>query len=985
MPWGKMQRKAGLGQRLLLAFLVIAGLPAITGVFGWLELRDVSRSQSQVITETIPAIAQVRGFAEETSRIVSVAPELAAVSDEASRSERAAFLLEQVNALAGRLERAQQSGVSAPADLGTSLADMRAAIIRLDRMVRERITARVAQARLLDQGLRATTEVLDISDTLVANAEMAISAVVSNLYELSDNTSDQEPRFDTLDRLIEVDLFQLGQMHQLRAHAAEIGLLLNRIASANSHTELLELRRDLIRRVDIVSRRIGSVRDPVRAKRAQDLLQSILPERANSARTADLFAVTTRIIDLGAQITQSQRAVRLVTNRLESQAAVMADEIQARAVRSGEAGMATILHTQLLYAWGPIAALLLSLGVLWFYVRGSITRRLDALSAAILRLANGALDANAPAEGRDEIAEMGRAVEVFRQQALSNSALEAERRQNLEELAQHRNELQRLVDEQTEQLRGEVAAHAQARALAETADRAKSEFLAMMSHEIKTPMNGVLGMLRALSHDQMPPRQQEFLRAALGSGEGLMSILNDILEYSRGDSTQPMAQTLVFSPETLVRDTVLLMQPSAHEKGLTLVLDLPCGPTEQPLPAALRGDMGKLRQILFNLLSNALKFTEMGKVTVRVTATSAPQDPHQGLIFSIHDTGRGIAPEALDRIFEVFEQEDRLTARQYGGTGLGLAVCRRFAALMGAELTVASTPGVGSEFILRANFDWADQTALQLQNKTSPKLDPLCVLVVEDHPVNQMVILTFLETMGHRAVLASSGEAALIRLGEQRFDLVLMDVNLPGISGIETTRRLRARADTAQAFLPVIGVSAHLHPDEATAARNAGMTSFFAKPLTPERLATAMLQAIAPDGSTITENLPYSTRMGVPQIGLLADTLADLGPDRTLSLAQLFSDRLASEIMALQTAIDRRDSRHVSRLSHQLRGAAGNFDLPDMIAHLARLERAAQADDAAAQARALKDLHPMVAAVLERLQGEIAQIKDQLSASQAAQ
>ena len=212
-----------------------------------------------------------------------------------------------------------------------------------------------------------------------------------------------------------------------------------------------------------------------------------------------------------------------------------------------------------------------------------------------------------------------------------------------------------------------------------------------------------------------------------------------------------------------------------------------------------------------------------------------------------------------------------------------------------------------------------------------------------------------------------------------------MDVNLPGISGIETTRRLRAHADPALAFLPVIGVSAHLHPDEATAARNAGMTSFLAKPLTPERLATAMLQAIAPEGCTITQNPPDPRRRGLAQIGLLAQTLADLGPESTLSLAQLFSDRLASEITALQTAIERRDSRRVSRLSHQLRGAAGNFDLPDMIAHLTRLERAAQADDVPAQARALKDLHPIIAAALERLQGETAQIKDQLSARQAAQ
>jgi two-component system sensor histidine kinase TorS len=406
--------------------------------------------------------------------------------------------------------------------------------------------------------------------------------------------------------------------------------------------------------------------------------------------------------------------------------------------------------------------------------------------------------------------------------------------------------LQDLVTEQTRKLRGEVEAHSDARRKAESADRAKSEFLAMMSHEIRTPMNGVLGMLRSLSHDRLSSRQQSYVTAALVSAEGLLAILNDILDYSKIEMGAVSRDDVSFSLRCLTRDIMLLLQPGAEEKGVALRLDL-----SDDLPEILRGDVGKLRHVLFNLLSNALKFTTHGEVRLKVRSIGSTGDDHR-LAFEVVDTGKGIAEEAKARIFEAFEQEDARTARRFGGTGLGLAICRRFSEIMGADLTVDSTVGVGSTFTLTVTFqtgsadDFDDCGPDQVQGLVaSPQLS---VLVVEDHEINRMVIESFVERLGHHIRSVESAEQALSLMRQQAFDVVLMDVNLPGISGAEATRAIRALPDPGQASVPIIGISAHVRDRQVAAHIEAGMNDFVPKPVSPKRLAAALSQLQVREG-----------------------------------------------------------------------------------------------------------------------------------------
>jgi PAS domain S-box-containing protein len=389
----------------------------------------------------------------------------------------------------------------------------------------------------------------------------------------------------------------------------------------------------------------------------------------------------------------------------------------------------------------------------------------------------------------------------------------------------------------------------EARVAAEEGARAKAEFLATMSHEIRTPMNGVMGMAQLLRDTPLSEEQAEYSDAILGSADTLLALIDDVLDFSRMEAGQVAFSPAEFDPAASFRTTVQLLSPQARSKGLELSLELP-----DNLPGQLWGDNRRIQQILMNLLGNAIKFTATGQVSV--TLDTRPNGPNTELTFSVTDTGIGIDAAHLDRVFERFSQADAAISRQFGGTGLGLAISRRLAPSMQGDISVTSTPGKGSCFTVQlqlapppAGTDTvADSQPAPLASapQEPPMLDGLRVLVAEDNNLNRLLVERFLRSSGIELAFAEDGHDALEQFQTFGPSIILMDMSMPGMDGLEATRRIRA---LPQPQPVIVALTANAFDSDREACIAAGMDDFMSKPVSRGKL-LALLARLAPKVSS---------------------------------------------------------------------------------------------------------------------------------------
>ncbi|MCW2238882.1 hybrid sensor histidine kinase/response regulator [Azospirillum canadense] len=503
---------------------------------------------------------------------------------------------------------------------------------------------------------------------------------------------------------------------------------------------------------------------------------------------------------------------------------------------------------------------------------------------------------------------------------------------------------QRTAEVETERARALAGEAGARRAMeeAEAANRAKSRFLAVVSHEIRTPLNGVLGMLQLLDPKAMGGEQRRYLDIAKTSGNQLASLVESVLEYGRSEAEEDGVELGIVDPRHLVTSAADLFAVQAAANGVRVDLAI-----DARVPPAIRCDRVRLTRVLHNLLGNAVKFTPQGRITISLDFSPHLEGAHGDLRLSVADTGIGIAPDLREAIFQDFVQADDSITRRFGGTGLGLAVCRRIATTLGGNLTVESAVGVGSTFRLTIPVEAVPvepvQAAKRTEGNEAPALD---ILLVDDDPVNRLVGQALIGKLGHRVTAVDGGAAAADAASATRFDVVLMDMHMPEMDGIEAIRHLRALRAGHPDGMRVVVMTADMTAETRERCRRAGVDRVVSKPLHLDAVRNALsLTAPAAANGAADGDADGAVETWL-DLAFLRVQKANLGVPGLIRLGRLFARTSRRTLAALEAAAAAGDAEAVRDEAHRLRGAAGVLGLTQLAAAAAAIE--ARTDGSAA-------------------------------------
>jgi two-component system sensor histidine kinase TorS len=593
--------------------------------------------------------------------------------------------------------------------------------------------------------------------------------------------------------------------------------------------------------------------------------------------------------------------------------------------------------------------------VLLIIVHLKVTRYLESMASYTRQISSGdlstplTLDQKRPQTSPDEIDEVVNAINEMREAILEDNR---RRDQAEQELLFNRDQLQEQVHRRTKSLQN-------AKEAAETASHAKSQFLATMSHEIRTPLNGILGTLELLLKSRIADQERDKLAAIYSASEALLEILNGLLDYARLEEGAFAPEIKEFSLRKVVNATSLLFAAQAQEQNVALEVSI-----APEVIDTCYASVGALQQVLANLISNAIKFTEEGSVHVRVTQTDGRalesaklSGSGQFLKFEVNDTGIGIPEDYRAHLFERFSQADPSITRRFGGTGLGLAITRKLVLAMGGVIDVESCEGQGSCFYFEIPMPSADGKDKEESSQPIPDMPKaLNVLLVEDMPVNQQVAIDLLSSDGHKVTLARNGQEALSKATHKRYDLILLDVHLPGMSGVEVCRRIR-RMTSANQDTPIIALTASVQPHDIQNYLEAGMSGVVPKPLKMSILYRAIQHTLGEGGEDKTAFSAEAAESHEPKdqhqqkespllnASLFEAHLTALGEYRLSGLVASFRSSCDEILPLLCQSVRDGDSYEVSEQAHRLAGDADALGAANVSKVLRTLEQSASQDD----------------------------------------
>ncbi|MGF1776810.1 TMAO reductase system sensor histidine kinase/response regulator TorS [Vibrio nomapromontoriensis] len=933
--------KASIGRKLFFSFAVMALLVLFSTAIGVSGFSLVAKTERKVVEAAMPSMLEAREVSELSTSIIASVQTLSNAKTKLQHQQAGKKLFGQLESLLshiktlgsdsfdaellGQLEQDVQAILDSLIELGMSVERR----IELD----ESIVAKVGNLRVLAQELEelTRTQVLNTSTIAVAN--------VTHIYGLLEK-NEQNDALNALDSLVEIDLDLSERLHELHLLAFKT---LNQIEESRTVTVLErieELQSSYQHNITIMKRRVQGVEDPARSKQMTQLLEQL-------EQGGDVFALMKQTNFEGRHsLALNQETLDQLTS-LNKTVAQLVDQSNAATSQAVAQLSSTLNYAQWTLTLLSILSFMIVVVIVWRVVYLSVVKRLAEYSSALLSIAKGQLKVDLAVKGNDELAHMGQAIITARDTAQSLKTVAESEASARKALQEHKAHLEQTIADRTIELQNtnaslnrEVKNHAQARNDAEQASRAKTAFLATMSHEIRTPMNGVLGTAALMEETPLDEKQQHYLGVINRSGQNLLAILNDVLDYSKIEAGHLDIRNNPFDLTRMVRDCYQLMHGKALEKQLEFKFSI-----DVDVQSVYCGDVTRLSQVLNNLVGNAIKFTDEGEVSIHV---SRDPDDETCLVFEVSDTGMGISPNDQLALFDAFTQASHGKSAS-GGTGLGLAISQKLVNAMHGQIYVDSYLGEGSRFwfivpLETSEFDKQDvYEPIGRADAVSAK-----VLLVEDNPVNLMVAEGFLVNMGHHVRCAENGADAEVLFTENDFDIALLDINLPDTDGVTLMKNLKSQSTNGDEQIPMIAVSAHVFTEEVEGYLRAGFDGYLPKPIDREAL-KSLIQSKIRGRELRAAPIPLIEVDMEANMGLKNTTMVDeqvleqdvkvLGVTRMTKIVDAFTSSSQVTLEELERAAQQGEAKRVKDLAHKLKGSAGALGLTTLFEHCLTIEK----------------------------------------------